>query len=113
MTSAEGKDHSQRHSGIWRSNRSIEEITANGKALFELFNKLKSKDFEAYIRAKYNVGPRKAQDWFHVVRRFGDCPDLVRDLPETVIIFLARSPLDDQTIELFISYIRSGKIKSN
>lgn len=111
VTSTKKKKKLQRHSGTLAPHRGIDEIIANAEALKGFFDSLPPKKFDAHVRDNYNVGSRKAQDWLHVARRFGDCPDLVRGLCETNIITLASPDLGMAGAIEIITKINAGEIK--
>ncbi len=103
----------RKHAGSWAVRIGAKEILANGKSLREPFNQLSRQDFEAYVRATYDIDYRRALDWMNAARRFADCPQLIEDLTEAVIRRLAAPSLNMEDVEYIISQIRTKAIASD
>jgi hypothetical protein len=99
-----------RHSGGWGAKCNSEYILASGKALMEPFERLSHQDFKAYAKQEYNADYRRSLDWMNTAKRFEDRPELIKDLPETVIRKLA-APCLESYYEQIISDIRAKRVK--
>jgi hypothetical protein len=103
----------RKHAGTWALRLSAEDILIKGKALQEPFDQLSHRDFEEYIREKYDIDYRRALDWLNAARRFSNRLELINGLTEATIRKLAEPSLTMPEVERIIAQLRAGTIKAD
>jgi hypothetical protein len=88
---------------------SADEIIVNGKDLIKKRGQLTDIDFRGYVRKKYDIQRQRISGWINAAMRFENRLDLIKGLPETIIVELASPALDMADVEQLSADRRGGK----